>query len=119
MREVEAAAKTNPQAEIALNMFCYRIKKYIGAYMASLNGADAVVFTGGIGENSVEVRKRVCSEMEGLGIVLDDTLNHEKNSKEALISAPNSRVQVWIIPTNEEIVIARDTVHCVVAAKGK
>ncbi|MCX7045964.1 MAG: acetate kinase [Candidatus Sumerlaeota bacterium] len=119
MREVVEAAKTNPQAEIALNMFCYRIKKYIGAYMASLNGTDAVIFTGGIGENSIEVRKRVCSEMEGLGIVLDENLNHEKNTKEALISAPNSRVQIWIIPTNEEIVIARDTARCVEAAKGK
>ena len=118
MREIVKAAKEGHEmANTALNMFCYRIKKYIGAYTAALNGVDAIVFTGGIGENGIDVRTRVCAEMDALGIRLNEKRNAELNSKEALISADDSRVAIWIIPTNEEIVIARDTALCVDAAR--
>ena len=114
MREiVKAALAGHERAGIALDIFCYRIKKYIGAYMAALNGADAIAFTGGIGENGVEPRRRVCANMEGLGLILDEKRNSEMNSKEALISTDDSPTKIYIIPTNEEIVIARDTVRCV------
>jgi acetate kinase len=114
MREIIKAAKEGVErAEIALEMFCYRIKKYVGAYLAALNGADAVAFTGGIGENGIEVRKRCCASMEALGLKLDPRRNEELNSREALVSTDDSPVAIYIVPTNEEIVIARDTVRCV------
>ena len=92
-----------------MDVFCYRIKKYIGAYSAVLGKVDGIIFTGGIGENAVEVRKRVCSGMENLGIILDDRRNLETAGRESRISADNSRVQIWVIPTDEEIRIAVDT----------
>jgi acetate kinase len=102
------------RAELAVNMFCNRIKKYIGAYMAELNGTDAVIFTAGIGENSAEIRKRVCSGLENLGIEIDDKLNNQAyGGKEMLISSENSKVKVYVIPTNEELLIARDTLRVV------
>ncbi len=114
MREVVAAMdEGNERAMIAFKMFCYRIKKYIGAYQATLNGADAIIFTGGIGENGCETRSEICSNMDGLGLKLDEEKNVAHNGRESLISTPDSSVEIWIIPTNEEIVIARDTVRCV------
>jgi acetate kinase len=115
MRDIVNAAieDNNERAGIALDMFCYRVKKYIGAYIAALNGADAVAFTGGIGENSEEARRRICADMDWLGISLDEERNVSRSGKESLISSDDSRVQVWIVPTNEELVIARDTVRCV------
>lgn len=110
MRDIErAAAQGNKRAELALSIFCYRARKYIGAYAAAMGGLDAIVFTGGIGENSAVVRRRICEGLEFLGVRLDD----EKNSSArgfAQISVPESRVWVLVVPTNEERMIARETV---------
>lgn len=109
MREVESAmAKGNEKARTAFDMFCYRIRKYIGAYTAAMGGADAIVFTGGIGENSVRVRSAICAELPFLGVDFDDERN-AKGPKERIISKDGSRIAVGIIPTNEELVIALDT----------
>ena len=96
-------------------LFRSRVKKYIGAYLAEINGADAIIFTGGIGENSADIRQRICANMEWLGIEIDENLNREKiGGKEGDISTKKSRVKVFVIPTNEELLIARDTVRCVI-----
>lgn len=109
MREIEEAVKEgNKKAANAVDVFCYRIKKYIGAYTAAMGGLDAVVFTGGIGENSVMIRKMSLSNLEYLGIELDDHLN-ENATGEVDISKSSSKVKVFRIPTNEELVIALDT----------
>ena len=111
MREILAAAKDNQQrSKWAFEIFCYRIKKYIGAYTAAMGGLDALVFTGGIGENSTEIREEVCKEMEFLGIELDEFKNQ---SGEEIISNAHSKVSVMRIPTNEELVIALDTAKIV------
>lgn len=107
MREILAAVKDQQKrSEFAFELFCYRIKKYVGAYAAAMGGLDALVFTGGIGENAAEVREYVCRNMNFIGIELDDFKN--KNNEE-LISNDNSAVKVFRIPTNEELVIAMDT----------
>ncbi|MGK9367650.1 acetate/propionate family kinase [Melioribacter sp. Ez-97] len=109
MREIEnAVLEGNKKAKNAFDVFTYRIKKYIGAYAAAMGGLDAVVFTGGIGENSDMVRKDVCADMEFLGIKLDENLNKNPQG-EAVISSEDSKVKVLRIPTNEELVIALDT----------
>lgn len=108
-RDIEkAAAEGNDRAELALESYFKRVKKYIGAYLAVMGGVDAIVFTAGLGENSIESRKAICSGMEGLGIKIDDERNNVRG-KEALISSEDSQVSVFCIPTNEELVIARDT----------
>ena len=94
-----------------MDVFCYRVRKYIGAYLAAMNGADALIFTGGIGENSVEIRKRICANMEGLGICLDPQANAEKAREDRMIGS--SSIPVWVVPTEEELLIARDTVRCI------
>jgi acetate kinase len=105
------------RALLALDMFCNRIRKYIGAYLAEMDGTDAICFTGGIGENAAEVRCRVCSGLGSLGIKLDAQLNRDAvGGKEMLISAPDSSVKVYVIPTNEELLIARDTLRVVLDA---
>ncbi|MCS7079411.1 MAG: acetate kinase [Chloracidobacterium sp.] len=105
------------RAKLAVSMFCYRAKKYIGAYLAAMNGADAVVFTGGIGENSAEVRARICDGLDWFGLVLDPARNHEcVNRREGLISQDGARLAVYVIPTDEELLIARDTARCVAGA---
>jgi acetate kinase len=107
MREIIAAKKENhKRANHAFNLFSYRIKKYLGAYAAAMGGIDAFVFTGGIGENSPDVRREVCGDMGFLGISLDEERN---NKNEINISAEKSSVAVLRIPTNEEMVIAIDT----------
>jgi len=109
LRDVEQAAQQgNAQAKLAIQVFVADIKKYIGQYLAVLNGADAIVFTGGIGENSRLVRRQVCAEMTYAGIELDPARN-ESAQGETLLSPDGSRVQVWTVPTNEEIVVARQT----------
>ena len=105
----KAAAEGNKRAQLAGDILRYGIKKYIGAYTAAMGGLDAVVFTGGIGENSAPVREGACDHMEYLGIKLDLQKNLELNRKEGEISTPDSKVKVWIVPTNEELLIARDT----------
>ncbi len=110
MRELhDLIAQGDKDCELALQMYCYRLKKYIGSYVAAMGGLDALVFTGGIGENDEFVREYSTDGLEYLGIKLDKKLNLELNRKEALISASDSRVPIYIIPTNEELVIALDT----------
>lgn len=108
----EAAAKGNPRAELALKVFAADIKRYIGQYLAVLNGANAIVFTAGIGENSSLIRSLACADMSYAGIDLDPQLNQSAKG-EMRISTPGSTVQIWIVPTNEEIVVARQTVAAV------
>lgn len=105
----EAAEKGNQRAQLAIDIFCYRVKKYIGAYTAVLGTLDAVVFTGGIGENAANVRRGACSDLPQLGIHLDPQVNADVRAREALISTPESPVNVFVIPTNEEAAIANDT----------
>lgn len=102
-----AADKGNERAQLALKMFIYRVKFYIGAYIAVLNGIDALIFTGGIGENSIRMRHAICKDLEDLGIAIDLEQNDFKG-QERIISNVNSKVKVLVIPTNEELVIARD-----------
>ena len=109
-RDVSAAAKEgNKRAELANSMLKYQVKKYIGAFMAAMNGADAIVFTGGIGENDAPTREGACANMEALGIKIDTALNATVRGKLTKISTPDSKVEVWVVPTNEELLIARDT----------
>ncbi len=108
-RPLEQAMATNPRAKLAMDVFAYRIKKYIGSYMAVIGRTDAIVFTGGIGERGILSRKDVCSGLEHFGVKLDLAANEACKAKEARISAADSKVQVWVIPTNEELMIARDT----------
>ena len=113
MREIEGEAEGgNSRAKLALDMFAYRIKKYIGAYAAAMGGLDGVVFTGGIGENSSQVRTLSLEGLEFLGIEIDAEVNRAVSSDERFIDS-GSRVRVMIIPTNEELVIARDTFRLV------
>ncbi len=102
------AENGNTRAELAISMFCYRIKKYIGAYAASMNGADIIAFAGGIGENSAQIRKMILEDMDYLGVILDDDRNNSKE-KEKLISDPKGKTSLMVIPTNEELSIARET----------
>ncbi|HYF94473.1 MAG TPA: acetate kinase [Symbiobacteriaceae bacterium] len=114
MRQIEEeAAKGDERAIETFNMFEYRLRKYIGAYAAAMNGVDAIVFTGGIGENSNTVRAAVCRNLSYLGVELDEEINGKRSKEERVITTPNSKVAVWVIPTNEELVIARDTVDVV------
>jgi acetate kinase len=107
MREILAAANEgHKRSRYAFEIFAYRVKKYLGAYAAAMGGLDAFVFTGGIGENSPEVREEVCKGLEFLGVELDDQKN---KNKENIISKDSSPVPILRIPTNEELVIARDT----------
>lgn len=109
VRDLEQAAATgNERADLALKVFTQSIKQYLGAYLAVLGGADAIVFTGGIGENSTRVRHDSCSGLEFAGVKLDPTLNTTAKG-EVRLSAADSKVQIWTIPTNEEIVVARQT----------
>ncbi|MBO7473042.1 MAG: acetate kinase [Ruminococcus sp.] len=105
----EAANNGNQKAQLVSDMLAYEIQKYIGAYTAAMNGIDAVLFTGGIGENSWEVREQVCQNMDYFGIKIDEALNRTIRGKLTKISTPDSKIEVWIVPTNEELLIARDT----------
>ena len=114
MREVHRLAEAgDARARLALDMYCYRIKKYIGAYYAVLGGVDAVVFTGGIGENDARVREQCCRGLQALGIAVDANKNVSADSGAFEIQAPASRVSLLVIPTNEELEIARQTVGCI------
>lgn len=114
MRELRAAiANGNERAKLALDIFVYRIKKYIGAYAAALGGVDILMFTGGIGENVEIVRERVCKDLEFMGIKLDTAKNREIHGEEAIISTPDSTVTVMVVPTDEEYMIASDTMEIV------
>jgi acetate kinase len=121
MRDVKAAALDgNARAQAAVEIFCYRIQKYIGAYAAALGGIDAVVFTAGIGENDPTIRERSINELCFLGIQLDHSKNEDNSlrGKEIDIAMPESRVRVFVIPTDEELMIAQDTAVLVAGAEG-
>jgi acetate kinase len=116
MRELlaEADEHDDRRAWLAIELFCYRARKYIGSYLAALNGADALVFAGGVGENSAVVRRMICQGMEWLGLELDEELNSsDATGAERRISKPGSRLEAWVIPTDEELLIARDTYRVV------
>ncbi len=108
---------TKPNARLAVDVFCYRLKKYIGSYAAALGGMDVLVFTGGIGENAVFVREKTCEGLEFLGVHIDPKRNEEGSGKETLISPDAGRAKVYVIPTDEELVIAEETVRLVNSAR--
>ena len=112
----EGAAAGNGDCALALDKFAYEVRKYIGSYAAALGGLDCLVFTAGVGENSASMRARICQGLEFLGVKLDPEKNNVRG-KEAIISADDSKVTVWVIPTNEELMIAQDTAALVNAAK--
>ena len=112
MRELLDEERTNVdrRARLAIDIFCYRARKYIGSYIAALNGADAIVFAGGIGENSPDVRERICAGMDWLGIQTDQARNAVlSGGAEGRFDRDGARVELWTIPTDEELLIARDT----------
>lgn len=116
MRELldEAREHNDRRALLAIELFCYRARKYIGAYLAAMNGADAIIFTGGIGENSPEIRSRICEGLQWMGLHIDPESNNRiTGGAEGAISTPGSRLAAYAIPTDEELLIARDTVRCV------
>ena len=116
-RDLENGAKAgNADCQLALDKFAYEVAKYVGAYAAALNGIDVITFTAGVGENGVSTRKAICEYLTFMGVEIDDELNNNRG-KEMVISTPNSKVQVWIVPTNEELMIAQDTAELVNAAK--
>ncbi|MBP3726079.1 MAG: acetate kinase [Bacteroidaceae bacterium] len=110
MRDVEnAAGQGNHRAQLALDMYFYRIRKYVGAYAAAMGGVDIIVFTAGVGENQPGMREAVCKDMEWMGVKIDEALNAQIRGKECVISTPDSKVTVCIVPTDEELMIATDT----------
>ena len=110
MREIEAAVNAgDPRAKLALDMYELRILKYVGAYAAEMGGLDVIVFTGGVGENQTGVRENVCEPLKFMGVEIDKELNAVTRGTETIISTPSSRVKVLIVPTDEELTIARDT----------
>jgi acetate kinase len=120
LRELlEAAKKGDARAALAVAMFCHRVKKFIGAYLTVLEGADAIIFGGGIGENLPGIRSRICSGMKWCGIELDEDSNTALDRREIRISKENSAIQVYVIPVNEEELIARDTYECLRRAQGE
>jgi len=118
MRELldEANESNDRRARLAIEMFCYRVRKYIGAYLAAMGVCDAVVFTGGIGANSAEVRAKICDGLSWIGLELDAERNADViGGREGVITKDQSRLAAYVIPTDEELLIARDTVRCIVA----
>lgn len=116
MRDLLAEEKEHQdrRARLAIDIFCGRARKYIGAYLAGMHGADSIVFAGGIGENSSEIRKRICNGLEFFGLDFDEKANNKTvGGKEGLITKPDSKLKAYVIPTNEEMLIARDTVRCI------
>jgi len=113
MRDIQnAAADGNERAQLALDMFAYRVKKYIGSYAAAMGGVDAIAFTGGIGENSKILRAKILQDFDFLGISLHETANNTAHG-DTIISTDSSRVKAMVIETNEEIIIARDTYNLI------
>jgi acetate kinase len=108
LREASAGSE---RAALAVDTFCYRVRKYIGMYLAAMNGADALIFTGGIGENAAVIRAQICEGLSNLGIALDGAAN-ERDSREPR-EIGSSKIPVWVVPTNEELLIARDTLRCI------
>ena len=116
-RDLENGAENgNEAAALAREKFCYEVAKYVGAYTAAMNGIDVLTFTAGVGENDGGVRAGVCEYLGYLGVKIDPELN-KKRGTELKISTPDSKVEVWVVPTNEELMIAQDTAELVKAAK--
>ena len=114
MRDVESAAgKGNERARLALDMYFYRVKKYVGAYAAVMGGVDIIVFTAGVGENQSDLRRVVCEDMQWMGVKIDEALNENVRGEEAVISTADSKVKVCVVPTDEELMIATDTMNLV------
>ncbi len=116
MRELleEATVNRDRRAQLAIDIFCLRVRKYVGAYLARMNGADAILFTGGIGENAAAIREQICSGLSFFGITIDGEKNAAMvHGHEGDIGTADSRLRVFVIPTNEELLIARDTVRCI------
>ena len=113
MLQAESAENHDRRVHLAIEVFCYRARKYIGAFLATMGGADAVIFTGGIGENSPEIRARICTGMEWAGLEIDAAKNQQTVAREGLISTDDSRLLAYAIPTDEELLIARDTVRVI------
>jgi acetate kinase len=115
MRELQAELKEHDdrRVRLAIEIFCHRARKYIGAYLATMGGADAIVFTGGIGENSPDIRARICSGLEWAGVCIDAAKNEQTVGREAKISTEDSKLLAYAIPTDEELLIARDTVRVI------
>ena len=111
--QTEALEHDDRRAKLAIDVFCYRAKKYIGAFLAAIGGADAIVFTGGIGENSPAIRAHICEGLEWAGLSLDEKQNEKAIGLEGAISQEGSRLAAYVIPTDEELLIARDTARCV------
>lgn len=112
-RDLDAAAAAgNKRAQLALDAFNYRVIKYIGAYAAAMNGVDAIAFTAGIGENNIQMREEVCASLEFMGVKLDKEKNNVRG-EERIISTEDSKVKVLLVPTNEELAIARETLALV------
>lgn len=118
MRELLAAYESNPRARLAVDVFCYRARKYIGAYLAALDGAQAVIFSGGIGENAPAVREKICAGMAWCGLSLDKEKNYSTVGAEACVSAADARIQTYVIPSDEEAIIARETARLFRRAAG-
>ena len=110
---LEAEQEGNARARLAVDVFCYRLKKYIAAYVGVLGGVDGIAFAGGIGENAPPCARRALEGLDALGLALDHRANDDARGKEAEISPRGARVRAFVIPTNEEILIARDTLHLV------
>jgi len=120
VRDIEdAAEKGHAKAKLAMDTFVASVRHWIGASLAQLNGADALVFTAGIGENRAATRAAICANLDQLGIVLDPDLNAKTRAQEATISAANSRVKVMVIPTNEELVVAREAKRLLLNQRGR
>jgi acetate kinase len=121
MREIEQAAvkDNNHRAQLGFEMYIYRAKKYVGAYISIMEGVDLLIFSGGIGENSPLIRGKICESLHFLGLEFDQKKNASVQAKEAVISKPGSKIKVMVIPTNEELVIAEDTMKIVTQMSGK
>jgi acetate kinase len=122
MRELlaEADEHDDRRARLAVALFCYRVRKYVGAYLAAMDGADAIVFTGGIGENAARVRAEICAGLGWLGAKLDPTANAAaEGGREGRIDAAGSRLELWVIPTDEELLIARDAYRVVAGVESR
>ena len=118
MREIESAVNAgNAQATLALDMYEQRITKYIGAYAAEMGGVDIIVFTGGVGENQTGVRANVCAPLQFMGVEIDHDINAATRGTETVISSATSKVKVVVVPTDEELMIARDTESIVCGKK--
>jgi acetate kinase len=119
MRDLLASEANDARAALAVDLFCYRARKYVGAYLAALGGAQAVVFTGGIGEHNPQVRRRICEDMAWCGLTLDERRNRATVGTEGVISADGAAVGAYVIPTDEELIIARDVVECLARATSR